>query len=262
MITDDNYELYFLQYLEGTLRPKERKEVEAFMAQHPDLAEELTLYAEAPIIEKDASVVYANKESLKHQSSMPFRIGSTPWRWSAAAVVLVAVGAIFALRNSNVEPVVPQLAVTRPAVKVLPIRENVMAEEPIAVKPQTVHPAPDIAKVIEQETIEEHLEPVVEEETLQTFAPTPLLAEATEKDDLESALYRELELLLSMPDACVAEAKSAEDDGIFATTANYYNPSTEQMVNVVVKGYEAKLAYDRIMEKTESFREALSVIFS
>ena len=43
-ITTDNYELWFYRYCEGELDERERREVEAFAAQHPALAEELSLY--------------------------------------------------------------------------------------------------------------------------------------------------------------------------------------------------------------------------
>lgn len=258
MITTENCELYFLQYLENSLDPKGRREVEAFATQHPELAEELALYAQSPEIEKDESIVFAGKEGLKHVGPMPLHRGIIAWRWSAAAAVLLAVGATFALRKRNVEPVVPQVAVTKPAVKVLPMQEKIVAEKTLVVKPQAVHSAPDMAEVIEPEVVAEHLEPI-EEEALLTFTPEPLLAEVVDEEDLEAALYREIELLLSKPEESVAEVKTSSDDGFFATVADRYRPSTEQMVNVVVKGYEAKLAYDRIMEKTESFREALSV---
>lgn len=262
MITTDNYELYFLQYLENSLDPKGRREVEAFATQHPELAEELALYAQSPEIEKDESIVFAGKEGLKHVNPMPLHRGIIAWRWSAAAAVLLAVGATFALRNRSVEPVVPQVAVAKPAVKVLPMQEKLVAEETLVVKPQAVLSAPDMAEVVEPKVIEEHLEPIVEEDVMQTFPPEPLLAEVVDEEDLEAALYREIELLLSKPEESVAEVKTSSDDGFFATVADRYRPSTEQMVNMVVKGYEAKLAYDRIMEKTESFREAFSVIFS
>lgn len=262
MITIDNYELYFLQYLENGLDKEGRREVEAFVAQHPELAEELALCAQTPVIEKDEAVVFAGKEGLKHVESMPLHRGIIAWRWSAAAAALLAVGATFVLHNRNVEPVVPQVAVMKPAQKVLPMQEKVAHEETLAVKPQAVYSTPDIAEVIEPEVAEEQIEPAIEEEILQTFAPEPLVAEVIEEEDLEAALYREIELLLSKPEESVAEVHTSSDDGFFATVADRYRPSTEQMVNVVVKGYEAKQAYDRIMEKTESFREGLSVIFS
>jgi hypothetical protein len=41
MITRDNYEVYFIDYIDGTLSVDLRQQVEAFLVAHPDLAEEL-----------------------------------------------------------------------------------------------------------------------------------------------------------------------------------------------------------------------------
>ena len=65
-ITSDNYESWFYRYSEGELNAEQRAAVEAFAAQHPDLAEELTLY----------------DPSLKLPPSCPFGVGRqqpVPW---------------------------------------------------------------------------------------------------------------------------------------------------------------------------------------
>lgn len=41
MITRDNYEVFFIDYIDGTLSVEMRKQVEAFLVAHPDLAAEL-----------------------------------------------------------------------------------------------------------------------------------------------------------------------------------------------------------------------------
>ena len=41
MINADNYELYLFRYAEGLLDEDERREVETFLQQRPDLAEAL-----------------------------------------------------------------------------------------------------------------------------------------------------------------------------------------------------------------------------
>ena len=55
-IDSNNYELWLLRYAEGELDAAERKSVEAWLASHPDAADELTLYLEAPRLERDDSV--------------------------------------------------------------------------------------------------------------------------------------------------------------------------------------------------------------
>ena len=62
-ITTDNYEYYFYQYAEGQLTEAERIEVEAFLQQHPDLADELSLYDSGLKLEP-APVAFPDKESL------------------------------------------------------------------------------------------------------------------------------------------------------------------------------------------------------
>ncbi|MBP5547251.1 MAG: hypothetical protein J6X59_08270 [Bacteroidales bacterium] len=84
-INDTNYELFLLQYAEGMLSDIERSEVEAWLADHPEAAEELALYSEAPRLERDPSVAYA---AAPPQSSRP--LWPALLRWSAAAAVLAA----------------------------------------------------------------------------------------------------------------------------------------------------------------------------
>lgn len=67
MITRHNYEEYFILYMDNELSSEERRMVEAFVQQHPDLKEELdTLiqYKLAP----DSSIVFEGKEELMKEN--------------------------------------------------------------------------------------------------------------------------------------------------------------------------------------------------
>ncbi len=44
MITTDNYEALLLQYHEGLLDEGQRREVETFLREHPDIEQEYRLY--------------------------------------------------------------------------------------------------------------------------------------------------------------------------------------------------------------------------
>ena len=91
IITTDNYEEYFYQYCEGGLTDKERAIVEAFAAQHPKLAEELSLYDPALILE-DEPMTYPDKESLMRHEARVVPL----WRWAAAAcVAAVLIGGVY-----------------------------------------------------------------------------------------------------------------------------------------------------------------------
>ncbi len=93
IITTDNYEEYFYRYCEGELTAEERVAVEAFVAQHPELAEELSLYDPALKLE-EAPLPYPDKESLMHHEGKVL----TLWRWAAAAcVAAVLIGGVWVM---------------------------------------------------------------------------------------------------------------------------------------------------------------------
>ncbi|MCB0777731.1 MAG: hypothetical protein KDB99_15615, partial [Chitinophagaceae bacterium] len=62
-----NYEEYFILYMDNELSNEERRQVEAFTEQHPDLKEELELLSQYKL-EPDADIVYKGKEELLKQN--------------------------------------------------------------------------------------------------------------------------------------------------------------------------------------------------
>lgn len=66
----DNYEQYFLDYLEGNLSPEMARELNAFLRAHPELKGVLEDY-EAVTIVPDESVIYHPKSSLKKNIHSP-----------------------------------------------------------------------------------------------------------------------------------------------------------------------------------------------
>ena len=93
IITTDNYEEYFYRYCEGELTAEERAAVEAFAAQHPYLAEELTLYDPALKLEEDP-LPYPDKGGLMRHEGKVLPL----WRWAAAAcVATVMIGGVWLL---------------------------------------------------------------------------------------------------------------------------------------------------------------------
>lgn len=91
-INIDNYELYFLRYIEGRLSEEERKEVETFLIQHPDLKEIMDMYDPSFTLVKDEELVFDDKDSLMHPKSsfvMPLWMRYA----SVAAVALFVVSA-------------------------------------------------------------------------------------------------------------------------------------------------------------------------
>lgn len=101
-IDNNNYELWLLHYAEGELTAVERETVEAWLADHPEAAEELALYGEAPRLERDETVRYA---AVPQQSTEP--LWPALLRWSAAAAVVVAL-MVPALRMGTMGHLEPQ----------------------------------------------------------------------------------------------------------------------------------------------------------
>ncbi len=100
-INSDNYELWLLRYAEQELTDAERREVEQWLAVHPEAAEELALYGEAPRLEKDEGVKYA---------AVPLQRSVSLWpavaHWAAAAAVVAAL-MVPAMRSALVPEAAP-----------------------------------------------------------------------------------------------------------------------------------------------------------
>lgn len=135
-IDSNNYEVWLLRYAEGELDAAERESVEAWLASHPDAADELTLYLEAPRLERDDSFSFA----------APLRHSRPLWpvilRWSAAAAVLAAVILPLTVRRPSHNAVPEAVVALAPELPspVVPASEPVVVATPPAVRHRT--PAP------------------------------------------------------------------------------------------------------------------------
>ena len=196
MINTDNYELYFFQYQEGMLDESARREVEAFMAQHPDLAEEMALYAEAPVLTAEVAA-FPFKESLRRKEAPVLW-----WRYAAAAAVVVGIGATVMLTLPRQEQAAPQPllaeaeSVAMPALQPQPDKVLVAKRtaRPIATKPdcaqdQTVQ---EVAEAPEWESVEVN---VFDPQLLKGEPCEPLLAAVEEPQTQESVAYQHPEIV-------------------------------------------------------------------
>ena len=80
MINQYNYESYLFLYQEGELDDAERKEVERFLQEHPDIREEMDTYYDPTL------VITAEPPARKTRRIVPL------WRWAAAACIVFALG--------------------------------------------------------------------------------------------------------------------------------------------------------------------------
>jgi hypothetical protein len=134
-INRQSYEEFFLLYTDGELDLDEKRAVEDFIKENPDLEHELILMQQTVAL-PDESIVFEDKELLYRKEENRKVI---PWfRLSAAAVLLIAfsiLGWLFldhpqTVRNgemasANKAVVQPPLQKTEP-----PVVQNTVAEEP------------------------------------------------------------------------------------------------------------------------------------
>ncbi len=172
-ITTDNYELYFYRYAEGELSPQERAEVEAFAAQHPDLAEELALY-DPQLKLAAAETAYPNKEQLLRRGAAVLPL----WRWAAAACVAVLLlGAVCLLWPADKAP--QQVEELRLPERIIEAKESAEPMEPTepTVSPEPNSPAPKPApKPVRHTPTSAPQDPSAPA----TQVPTTLVAEVTQ----------------------------------------------------------------------------------
>lgn len=203
MVTIDNYEYFFYQYAEGLLTEAERADVEAFARQHPDLAEELSLYD--PAVKAEAAPeLFPDKESLlRHE---PVRL--PVWRWAAAACVagLLLVGVWQFAGRSSQQPIVAELTPTvKPVLADTNTIRNTLPEEVLIT--ETPSTMPTQMASIRHKSVVEPLPPMTRHEAI---LDEPLVAEAMPMEmqrieSVETTVIIYTDILL-MPEEPVAVA--------------------------------------------------------
>lgn len=169
-IDNNNYELWLLRYAEGDLNAGERSAVEAWLSSHPDAAEELALYNEAPRLEKDESVRYAAAPQRHSAPLWPavLRFGA------AAAVVLLLM--LPAMRVGIMDKMEAPLFVAENR----PVAETPQQQQQqLPVVQPVPKPVPSIASI-----------PSIETDTSTPVAPAPIETDmliAFEDDPAEAA---------------------------------------------------------------------------
>ena len=112
-INDTNYELWLVRYADGSLTAAEREAVEAWLSAHPEAAEELRLYGEAPRLQRDEAVRYV---AVARQHTVPLWPRMLRWSAAAAVVAALAVPAVRLLAPHEEPVLVAQASVEAPLV--------------------------------------------------------------------------------------------------------------------------------------------------
>jgi hypothetical protein len=175
-INNNNYELWLVRYADGDLTADERKAVEQWLEGHPEAAEELKLYNEAPQLERDESVQYEATVLQPTERVRPLWPSVLRWSAVAAVVVLLAIPAVRWLSPQE-QPVV--MAQAEPEAEPVVAADSLAApvETPVVERRSMVvaRPQPE-AEPLLAEAVEEV---VPEEPEPEVFVPEvePLLAE-------------------------------------------------------------------------------------
>ena len=185
MVNMENYEEYMLLYADGELNEVEEKELLAFVAQYPQLQEELKLYAATRVV-PNTEIVYEGKEDLLKATPAKRAIAlNRRWIYTAAAAC-VAMMLFFVFNKENInEPVVAhhtstiKNTVQRPAppadteefhsipVDPISVKQAATQQPMLAAKHTTVKKQPK-TKLPHQETViakKEEQKPTVKEYT-------------------------------------------------------------------------------------------------
>lgn len=179
-IDNNNYELWLLRYAEDDLNAGERAAVESWLSSHPDAAELLTLYNEAPRLEKNESVRYGATPLHRPMPLWPavLRFGA------AAAVVLLLM--LPAMRMGIMDTMEAPLFVAenRPVAET-PQQQQQQQQQQLPVVQPVSRPVPSIASIPSIAAI-----PSIETDTSTPVAPAPIETDmliAFEDDPAEAA---------------------------------------------------------------------------
>src|SRR5450631_623884 len=93
-INRNNYETFFLLYLDGELNGAERTGVESFLKEHADLQKEFSLLQHT--VQRPVDTVFEPKELLYRREEKR-RVIPVYWTRIAAALIVILTGSWFAL---------------------------------------------------------------------------------------------------------------------------------------------------------------------
>ena len=119
-INRENYESWFLDYVEGSLSAGQISQVHQFIEQNPDLERELLSWQET-VIQPDLTMVYHDKEDLKKRQRI------IPLSWmitlgAVAALIAIVLLAIPLIQNAEVSG---ETVATAPAPQNMPFNSSV-----------------------------------------------------------------------------------------------------------------------------------------
>ena len=186
----ENYEERFVDYMEGLLDATEMREVEAFIAQHPELEEDFKLFCSTKL-EPDTNVVYTKKESLIRPATVIRPLFLKMAAVAACLALLIGIGFRFLKPHQGLEQQ-PMMAELSPiTAQPISVQQDIQALRKSDAKPISAPKTTVKARTVE--TIEE-VEPV---ESIATGKPMEMVATAEPVELIAAA--EPVELIAAVP---------------------------------------------------------------
>lgn len=231
----ENYEERFVDYMEGQLDAAEMKEVEAFVAQHPELEEDFKLFCSTKL-EPDTSVVYTKKESLMRPTTVVKPLFIRIIAAAACVALLIGIGARF-LKPRHTTEQQPMLAELTPIkAQPLSVQQEVKALRMSDIK------AVQIAKSVPERQQTEVLAPINLIASVNSITPKPLQWDDNiNYVDVETGMFIELsERLaavepLSEPDPFIESLINNHKEQALATLHDTFFSNVRQTTKTLYK---------------------------
>ena len=231
----ENYEERFVDYMEGQLDAEEMREVEAFVAQHPELEEDFKLFCSTKL-EPDPSVVYTKKESLMQSAPVIRPLFVRIVAAAACVALFIGLGVRFLKPHQELEKQ-PMLAVLTPIdAQPLELQQEVPGLRKSDVKAMPI-PRP-IAEPQEAKAVA----PIELIASVSPLNPEPLqLGNNNAVFDVETTMFIELsERLasvepLSEPDPFIESLIVEQREQAFATINNTFFNDVRQTTKSIYK---------------------------
>lgn len=207
----ENYEERFVDYMEGQLDATEMREVEAFVAQHPELEEDFKLFCSSKLT-PDTTIVFTQKEKLTKSKATVMPLFIRVAAIAASIALLIGIGIHFLKPRQGIilekTPIIAGLTPIKPTMIDNP-------QTPSQLKPSMLKAIPipnDVVDIVETE------EPVLlaQNEVIPTLEP---IKSTVVFNETETELnYREPDIFIAVTepvDEMESSVLSALNDDLY-----------------------------------------------
>lgn len=218
----ENYEERFVDYMEGQLDAAEMKEVEAFVALHPELEEDFKLFCSSKLA-PDTTIVFAQKDKLMKQKTTVMPLFIRVAAIAASVALLIGIGIHFMKPGQEVV-----LEKTPLIAGLTPIKSTIIdsPQSPSLLKPSTLKAIPIPKDIVEVD------EPVMlaQNEVIPTLEPIKSTIVFNETETETELNCREPEIFLA-----VLESVDDPETSVFSAIDDDLYENTQKVKNSIYK---------------------------